>query len=121
MYSTGEIDKVLNALFANNHKISEAISRTKQMCLDKAAGQDQVGGSLKIFADYAHLTDDARTQISTAAEEQSAVAADISQNMNQIKDIVVSLNAGSETLADEAEKIQMLNVKLSETVRQFKV
>ncbi|WP_033931106.1 methyl-accepting chemotaxis protein [Vibrio cholerae] len=121
MYSTGEIDKVLNALLASNHKISEAISRTKQMCLDTAAGQEQVGGSLRILADYAQQTDDASTQISTAAEEQSAVAADISQNMNQIKDIVVSLNAGSETLADEAEKIQKLNVKLSETVRQFKV
>lgn len=121
MYSTGEIDKVLNALLESNHKMSEAISRTKQMCLDTAAGQEQVGGSLRILADYAQQTDDASTQISTAAEEQSAVAADISQNMNQIKDIVVSLNAGSETLADEAEKIQKLNVKLSETIRQFKV
>ncbi|OXX51500.1 hypothetical protein B9J91_17010, partial [Vibrio sp. V18_P1S4T112] len=59
--------------------------------------------------------------ISTAAEEQSAVAADISQNMNQIKDIVVSLSVGSETLAEEAEKIHTLNIGLSETIRQFKV
>ncbi|PFG58042.1 methyl-accepting chemotaxis protein [Vibrio sp. ES.051] len=121
MDSTGEIDKVLSALLESNHKMSEAISRTKQMCLDTAAGQEQVGGSLRTLADYAQQTDDASTQISTAAEEQSAVAADISQNMNQIKDIVVSLSTGSETLADEAEKIQKLNVGLSETIRQFKV
>lgn len=121
MDSTGDIDKRLNTLLESNHKMSEAISRTKQMCLDTAAGQEQVGGSLRTLADYAQQTDDASTQISTAAEEQSAVAADISQNMNQIKDIVVSLSTGSETLADEAEKIQKLNVGLSETISQFKV
>ncbi|WP_438454486.1 methyl-accepting chemotaxis protein [Vibrio alginolyticus] len=121
MDSTEAIDKVLSALLESNHKISEAISRTKQMCLDTAAGQEQVGGSLRTLAEYAQQTDDASTQISTAAEEQSAVAADVSHNMNQIKDIVVSLSVGSETLADEAEKIQKLNLGLSETVRQFKV
>ncbi|WP_141201498.1 hypothetical protein [Vibrio sp. V14_P6S14T42] len=76
---------------------------------------------MRTLADYAQQTDDASTQISTAAEEQSAVAADISQNMNQIKDIVVSLSVGSETLAEEAEKIHTLNIGLSETIRQFKV
>lgn len=52
--------------------------------------------------------------------DKSAVPADISQDMNQIKGIVVQLNAGSETLTDEAEKIQNFNARLSEKIRQFK-
>jgi methyl-accepting chemotaxis protein len=57
---------------------------------------------------------------STGEIDKSTVAADISRDMNQIKDIVVALSAGSETLTDETEKIQKLNAGLSETIRQFK-
>lgn len=121
MKSTDEVDKVLKVLLESNRKMSEAIFRTKQMCIDTASGQKQVGGSLKILAAYTRETDEANIQISVAAEEQSTVAANISQNMNKIKEIVVSLSSRGEILAEEAENIQGLNVELAETICQFKV
>jgi methyl-accepting chemotaxis protein len=59
-------------------------------------------------------------QIAASAEEQSAAAETISQNMVRVRDIGVQTAAASEQTAASSNELARLGVELRELVGQFK-
>ena len=61
------------------------------------------------------------TQIATAAEEQSATTAEISNNMSQINDAVQEMSHGAEESANSATQLARMAEEMKQTVASFRL
>ncbi|MBT8430153.1 MAG: methyl-accepting chemotaxis protein, partial [Gammaproteobacteria bacterium] len=91
-------------------RVSEGVARTLE-----------VGQSLQDIAASVTTIVDINTQIATAAEEQGAVAGDVSRNVNAVDGSSQNLVASAERVAETSRNIAELSARLAEASARFHV
>ncbi|WP_410524900.1 methyl-accepting chemotaxis protein [Pseudomonas sp. DTU_2021_1001937_2_SI_NGA_ILE_001] len=119
--STAEINEMLGRLQQGVSSAVSAMEVTKASCQSTAdktrqvtAGLDEMSGSVARISDLS-------TQIATAAEQQSAVAGEINQNMVAVRHMVEELVTSGTRTAEGTTAVQQSNEQLIALVGRFKV
>ncbi|KZM45916.1 chemotaxis protein [Marinomonas sp. SBI22] len=119
--STSEIEQALTKLVSGNDIVVKAMESTKSNCDEAYHNTDKVNESINKLSTHVHDITGLTMQIATAAEEQSSVTHEVSQNMNALNGIVNQLNRNSEEASSQTENITHVNEKLASIVNQFKL
>jgi methyl-accepting chemotaxis protein len=119
--STAEIATTLEKLrLGAKHAIS-AMAQTKQSGQETAMATELVANDLDTINSSVEQINNLNTQIATAAEEQSAVADEITKTMATIREMVDNLSASSTATQSEATQLSVANQQLTAIVSQFKL
>ncbi len=116
--STGEIIDMIKSLQDAARRAVEAMSTSQQAANESVEQVDNAELSLNTILQNVHVITDMSTQIATAAEEQSAVAEEINQNVVNINDSGTStlegcrrVNKANCNLADGVDKLSSMIVQ----------
>ncbi len=96
----------------------ESSRATTQLTVEKAS---EAADSLNKIADAVGVISDMNTQIASAAEEQSAVAQEIDQNIVQISSLAEHGAEQTTHVSDASDKLAQLSSSMAELVQRFKV
>ncbi|WCE32412.1 methyl-accepting chemotaxis protein [Vibrio sp. SCSIO 43137] len=118
---TEEIESALTQLTNGSSAIVAAMDKTKARCEETAIEAGSAVDSLNSMSNHVSEVDKLTTQIAAAAQEQSAVTHEISQNMNAINQIVTELDQSGQSVVNEAGKIEQINSDLVNIVNKFKL
>lgn len=119
--STEEIQKVISRL---QQGVKETVSsmtlsqNSAQQSVDKAK---EVGQSLHEMQDFVTGIRDLSTQIATAAEQQSAVAQEISENVHDIAKMSDEASNAADSTAQNSEGLAALAEQQNTLLSQFRV
>ncbi|WP_448211388.1 methyl-accepting chemotaxis protein [Colwellia sp. MEBiC06753] len=119
--STEEIQTMIERLQAgasNAVSVMESSQTKGQQTVEKTAEAKQ---SLATITQSVGVINEMNTQIATAAEQQTAVANEISVNVQQVADIAEESSVRALELTATAEQLIQLEQQLSNIVNQFKV
>ena len=119
--STAEIAQTLARLRDGSSHALESINATKSTCEKTVANTNLVADNLDIVVESVTHINDVNIIIATAAEEQSAVASEITTNMSAIRDIVDTLSLNGEATTLETENLTQANEQLKLIVNAFKL
>ncbi|WP_243734658.1 methyl-accepting chemotaxis protein [Photobacterium lutimaris] len=119
--STSEIGDMLTKLLNGTKGVVTAMERTRERCQEAAETSSEVSGSLESLFGAVGNVEELSGQISTAAEEQNAVAQEVNNNMLAIRDIVDVLVLGGEQTLSVTQDLQKANTELASMVGHFKV
>ncbi|MEW5972580.1 MAG: methyl-accepting chemotaxis protein [Pseudomonadota bacterium] len=119
--STHEIQALIDKLQDKSHQASEAMENSRQQAVGAVEQSGQAGQALTAINEAISRINDMILQIATAAEEQSAVAAEVARNIVHIS------HAGNETAQQaqrtlaSSEELAGLAERLNALVRAFRV
>ncbi|MGF1764397.1 methyl-accepting chemotaxis protein [Aliivibrio kagoshimensis] len=119
--STAEIAQTLARLRDGSSHALESINATKNTCERTVENTNLVADNLDIVVESVTHINDVNTIIATAAEEQSAVAGEITTNMSAIRDIVNTLSVNGEATTLETQNLTQANEQLKLIVNTFKL
>ncbi|WP_064607738.1 methyl-accepting chemotaxis protein [Photobacterium sp. J15] len=119
--STGEIEQTLSNLRNGSNDAITAMDTTKSTCEKSAETTSLVARDLDTISESVNHMNDLNTQIATAAEQQSSVAGEITQNMNEIRGIVSQLSQNEEATLNETLSLAAANSQLISVVGKFKL
>ncbi|WP_231580686.1 methyl-accepting chemotaxis protein [Photobacterium gaetbulicola] len=119
--STSEIGEMLAKLLNGTQNVVTAMERTRERCKEAADTSSEVSGSLETLFGAVGNIEQLSGQISTAAEEQNAVAQEVNNNMLAIRDIVEVLVQGGEQTLAVTHDLEKANTELASMVGHFKV
>jgi len=119
--ATGEITKMIDQLQQGSKQAVSSMNESQNQVTSAVEQANSTGASLNTITDVIHEINGMSTQIATAAEEQGAVAIEISRN-------VTSINEASEQTADATQQTSKsshdlagLASGLNDLVQRFKV
>ncbi len=119
--STQEIHEMIEKLQVGSREavqVMESSRATTQLTVEKAS---EAADSLNKIADAVGVISDMNTQIASAAEEQSAVAQEIDQNIVQISSLAEHGAEQTTHVSDASDKLAQLSSSMAELVQRFKV
>ena len=119
--STAEIQETINKLTNSSSAVINTMMITKTSCEDASAQTSLVVTDLDNISESVTGINNLNLQIATAAEEQSLVAEDISQNMSKIKEMVEEISASGAEADNEAANLAQANAHLTKIVGYFKL
>ncbi|WP_410003721.1 methyl-accepting chemotaxis protein [Pseudomonas oryzihabitans] len=119
--STAEINEMLSRLQQGVSSAVAAMEVTKTSCQSTAEKTREVTNGLDEMSGSVVRISDLSTQIAAAAEEQSAVAGEINQNMVAVRHIVDDLVTSGQRTAESTAAVQSSNEQLIAVVRRFRV
>ncbi len=119
--STEEIASIIQTLQSRTAQIVELIRVCRDEGISSAGQAEEAGALLSSIANDVRNIMDRSTQIATAIEQQSLVAADVNRNIVNIRDIASETETASEANASAAARIAERGQQLSEAIAQFKV
>lgn len=119
--STETIHSTTERLLRGAREAIEAMQVSAQQASESAQLAEQAGGSFsRVYASVQQVTE-MGIQISTATEEQSAVAQDITENVNHVADSVRQVVTGAQQCAASSQELARLATRFQDEVAQFKV
>ncbi|GAA5215279.1 methyl-accepting chemotaxis protein [Corallincola platygyrae] len=119
--STQEISNIIENLQARTHDIVGLMGSCREEGMGSAEQAETAGELLgQITADVTHIMD-MSTQIATAIEEQSHVAAEVNRNVTNIRDIASQSVEDSNDNARATNDVAKQAAHLSESISAFKV
>ncbi|GIU48282.1 MULTISPECIES: methyl-accepting chemotaxis protein [Shewanella] len=119
--STEEISKIITTLQSRTHSIVQLMEASQQQgsdSVDQAAG---AGNLLQSITQDVQTISDMSTQIATAIEEQSMVAAEVNKNVVIIRDIADETANATEENSAATQDVRQRAETLHEAVSLFKV
>ncbi len=119
--STSEINETLQRLKDAVGSAVQAMEQTKASCQATADKTAQVTVGLDEMTSSVVHINDLSTQIATAAEEQSAVAEEISRNMVAVRHVVDELVESGVSVDRSTESLLGTNARLTALVNRFRV
>ncbi|WP_448555236.1 methyl-accepting chemotaxis protein [Thalassotalea montiporae] len=119
--STEEISHILAKVQNDAANAVAAMEATQASCQLASDNTEQVSTSLSTMTNAIVHINDLNNQIATAAEQQSAVTEEVSQNMNNIQVVVNDLSQGGEQTMASSRELATTNEQLSGLINQFKV
>ena len=119
--STEEIQKMIELLQAQTSKAVTSMQNSSTKAKTSVADADAATQSLEEIAKAIISISDMATQIATAAEEQTAVTHEISQNSETIRQVAADLAAESKTGVEQSKRLSQLAKQVDTEVGQFQI
>jgi methyl-accepting chemotaxis protein len=119
--STQEIQEMIGRLQQQARQSVQVMQTSQQMTSATSESASAAGSKLTAIAKgVAHISD-MNTQIASAAEEQSAVAEEISRNVVRIKEISADAAVNADQASDASQELARLAAELNVLLDGFKV
>lgn len=119
--STEEIQKMIEQLQAQTSKAVTSMQSSSAKAQTSVTDADAATHSLEEIANAIISISDMATQIATAAEEQTAVTNEISQNSEVIRQVAADLASESKTGVAQSERLSQLAKQVDTEVGQFRI
>ncbi len=119
--STIEIENMIQSLESKVIKATDSMNMGSEQAKDIVERTHEVTRSLTEVEASVSLISDMNIQISTATQQQSEVARDISQQAVQISDISVETGDSAKEISAASDELANLAADLSDQVKTFKV
>lgn len=119
--STSEIQTMIEALQTGAGKAVTVMDAGKSKAADCVTQSEEADKALETITHAVHEAYDRSSQIATAAEEQSVVAHEISENLESIVTIAEQTTAGSQQTAASSNEVAKLSEELQQSVQEFKL
>lgn len=119
--STSEIQTMIEALQTGASKAVTVMDTGKAKASDSVNQSGEAEKALETITHAVHEAIDRSSQIATAAEEQSVVAHEISENLESIVAIAEQTTAGSQQTAASSSEVARLAEELQQSVQEFKL
>ncbi|VAW65138.1 Methyl-accepting chemotaxis sensor/transducer protein [hydrothermal vent metagenome] len=119
--STLEIQSMIESLQTGSTRAVEVMNKGKEQAVVSVGHAQKAGESLHGITQAVSSISDMNTQIATAAEEQTAVAEEINQNIVNISQLGEQTVSGAQQTSTASEELARLSNELQMMVGQFKV
>lgn len=119
--STSEIQTMIESLQTGAGKAVTVMDAGKAKASDCVTQSEEADKALETITHAVHEAFDRSSQIATAAEEQSVVAHEISENLESIVAIAEQTTAGSQQTAASSSEVARLSEELQQSVQEFKL
>lgn len=119
--STEEIKSTIDILQRTTSQAVDLMESSAKLALHSVEDADRASDALEEINSAVALISDMATQIATAAEEQTHVTGEITQNVTSIKDVTDQLVLGSQDSLAESNELKRQAAGLSEKVATFKL
>ncbi|WP_051906836.1 methyl-accepting chemotaxis protein [Methylomarinum vadi] len=119
--STQEIQEIVDRLQNTALSAVSAMEQGQEQAQESVIGSEMASNALDAIHAAISVMKDMNLQISTAAEQQSAVAEDINRNIVNINDLNLDNIAQSEQTMETASSLSAIAVQLKELVGRFKI
>ena len=119
--STQEIQNMIQVLQSGSQKAVSVMDAGKIQANECVKQADVAAQALETITEAVHHAYDRSTQVATAANEQSVVAHEISENLESIVAIAEQTTAGSHQTAASSSEVAKLAEELQQSVQEFKV
>jgi len=119
--STSEIQTMIEALQTGATKAVTVMDTGKSKASDCVNQSEDAERALETITHAVHEAFDRSSHIATAAEEQSVVAHEISENLESIVAIAEQTTAGSQQTAASSSEVARLAEELQQSVQEFKL
>lgn len=119
--STQEIQSMIERLQSGAREAVGVMDTSKEQTVKTVERAAKASESLSVITGSVSTITEMNTQIASAAEEQTAVADEISQNVQQIADIAEHSAQNADELSDTTREMSALEQRLLRIVSQFKV
>jgi methyl-accepting chemotaxis protein len=119
--STSEIQTMIEALQNGASKAVTVMNTGKDKASDCVTQSEEAETALETITHAVHEAFDRSSQIATAAEEQSIVAHEISENLESIVAIAAQTTEGSQQTAISSSEVARLAEELQSSVQEFKL
>ncbi|GGN37486.1 MULTISPECIES: methyl-accepting chemotaxis protein [Marinomonas] len=119
--STEEIQKMIELLQEQTSRAVVSMQNSSAKAQTSVADADAATQSLEEIANAIISISDMATQIATAAEEQTAVTNEISQNSEIIRQVAADLASESQTGVEQSKRLSQLAKQVDTEVGQFQI
>ncbi len=119
--STQEIQNMIEVLQTGSGQAVTVMDTGKTQATECVKQADVAVRALETITDAVHQAFDKSTQVATAADEQSVVAHEISENLESIVAIAEQTTAGAQQTATSSGEVAKLAEELQQSVQEFKV
>ncbi|WP_159738380.1 methyl-accepting chemotaxis protein [Vibrio atypicus] len=119
--STEEIKATIDILQTTTAKAVSIMESSADLAGNSVVDADRAAGALEEINAAVALISDMATQIATAAEEQTHVTSEITQNITSIKDVADQLVIGVNDSSEESMQVKNQAQELSAKVATFKL
>lgn len=113
--STNDIENIITSLLAGAQKAVDVMERSKERAYESVQQSQTTGHSLQAILGSVHTINEMNVLVASSAEEQSAVAEEVSKNIiriNQVSDQTVedakATTQATSTLSDQAEQLKSI-------------
>ncbi|OOF28312.1 methyl-accepting chemotaxis protein [Salinivibrio sp. IB872] len=119
--STEEIKSTIETLQTTTANAVSIMESSSSLAGDSVADADKATAALSEIDAAVNQISDMATQIATAAEEQTHVTSEITQNITSIKDVSEHLVHSANDASEEADGLRIQAANLSEKVATYKL
>lgn len=119
--STREISAMIGTLQEGSGNAAEVMVNSRRLAQDTVEQTRASELALQSISREVLQITDMNTQIASAAEQQSQVAEDVSQNINRISEATTASSAGSNQVASASRELSQLAEQLSQKVSYFQL
>lgn len=119
--STSEIQSMIEALQTGATKAVTVMDSGKSKASDCVVQSEEADTALETIIHAVHEAFDRSSQIASAAEEQSVVSLEISDNLESIVAIAEQTTTGSQQTASSSSEVARLAEELQQSVQEFKL
>ncbi|MEO3866206.1 methyl-accepting chemotaxis protein [Rheinheimera fenheensis] len=119
--STNEIQQMIDVFQHGTKEAVAVMQRGREQSLQTVAQADQASESLQTITKSVSTITQMNIQIATAAEQQTAVAADISRSIHEIAQLADQAANNASELAKSTGELTELERRLSGLVSRFRV
>ena len=117
--STTEIQEMIGRLQTGANKAAEVMGQNRLQAESGAIQASEAGHALETITDANREISEMAIQIASAAEQQAAVAQDISQRIQVIRDLASGNAESSNEVTEASHSLAQLAERLNEQVRHF--
>jgi len=119
--STQEIQNMIEVLQSGAQRAVGVMDAGKKQAANCVEQSEEAEKALQTITQSVHEAFDRSTQIASAAEEQSVVAHEISENLESIVAIAEQTTAGAQQTAQSSNEVAKLAEELQQSVQEFKL
>ncbi|WP_415904764.1 methyl-accepting chemotaxis protein [Neptuniibacter sp. QD48_55] len=119
--STGEIEEIIEQLQNKSASANDQMQLSQQKAQENASLVQQTGNNISSIVEHISCVNDISNQIATAAEEQSYVAAEISNSLTGIRDISEHVVQHAHQISSNSEQVNSMAEDLNVKISRFKL
>jgi methyl-accepting chemotaxis protein len=119
--STEEINKIIDQLQSGSQQAVHAMNQSHEQTKSVVEYSGTVGTTLTTIATAVERINDMSGQISTAAEEQSSVAAEVSQSIVRVSDLSSKNATAAEQTTASSQSLAQMSAGLNTLVGRFQL